>query len=330
VATSVKWQRVNAALEGAKTPRPPFGLWQHFPNVDLDALELATESVAYFRRYDMDYAKVQFRSSYGIEDWGVALDGYDEKIGFRITTKHVIGEPADWYRLLRLPPDRGALGEQLQVLSLVRDALGGEAPVIATVFAPSMIAKFLAGDTRFVQHLREAPDAVRAGLETVSATVADFGEACLRSGADGIFYAINAATREILQDDAEYELLAAFDRAVAERLHASSKFTLVHLHGDDVFFDRFTDFPGHALNWNDRAGKPALVEARARTRLALAGGIDQEHTLLDGGADRIAREIAEAIAQLEGRGLLLAPGCCIPVATPHANLLAVRHALEEL
>jgi uroporphyrinogen decarboxylase len=118
--------------------------------------------------------------------------------------------------------------------------------------------------------------------------------------------------------------------SIALSLHANSQFTPVHLHGNDVLFDRFADFPAHALNWYDRAGKPSLTEARVRTSLALAGGIDQAGTLLTGSADQIAGQIVEAIAQLEGRGLLLAPGCCLPVATPHANLLAVRHALEQL
>jgi uroporphyrinogen decarboxylase len=118
--------------------------------------------------------------------------------------------------------------------------------------------------------------------------------------------------------------------SIALSLHANSQFTPVHLHGNDVLFDRFADFPAHALNWYDRAGKPSLTEARVRTSLALAGGIDQAGTLLTGSADQIAGQIVEAIAQLEGRGLLLAPGCCLPVATPHANLLPVRHALEQL
>ncbi len=177
--------------------------------------------------------------------------------------------------------------------------------------------------------MHEAPDAVRAGLETIAATVADFAEACLLNGADGIFYAIDTATSETLRDD-EYELLAAFDRAVADGFHVNSRFTLVHLHGNNVFFDRFTDFPAHALNWYDRAGKPSLARARTLTPLALAGGIDELNTLLTGSAEQIAVEIAEAIGQLDGRGFLLAPGCCLPIATPDANLLAVRHALEQI
>ncbi len=124
---SVKWQRVDAAIRGEKLARPPFGFWQHFPTIDLDPLELATQTVAHFRRYDMDFVKVQFRSSYGIEDWGTTFEGYDPKIGFRITAKHVIDDHGDWYRLPRLAPDRGALGEQLKVLSLVRESLGGVA-----------------------------------------------------------------------------------------------------------------------------------------------------------------------------------------------------------
>jgi uroporphyrinogen decarboxylase len=203
-----------------------------------------------------------------------------------------------------------------------------EAPVLATIFAPSMIATRLCGAETFVRHLREAPDAVAAGLATIARTVADFGEACLHGGADGVFYSINLASRDILSDAQYASLSDLYDRPVAEHIHAKSAFTMLHMHGSHLMFEELVRFPAHALNWHDRGGL-TLSDARKRETRAFAGGLDHERTLVTGTPEQIAAEVADAIAQLGGRGIVIAPGCSIPVTVPPENLLAVRAALNS-
>ena len=39
------WERIEAALAGAPTDRAPVALWKHFPDDDLDPVQLAAHSV---------------------------------------------------------------------------------------------------------------------------------------------------------------------------------------------------------------------------------------------------------------------------------------------
>jgi uroporphyrinogen decarboxylase len=106
---------------------------------------------------------------------------------------------------------------------------------------------------------------------------------------------------------------------------------MLHVHGSELAFDRFADFPTHAINWYDRVDGPQLDRARARVPgLTLCGGIDHERTLVIGTTGEVVYEITDAIAQTGGRNFLLGPGCTVPtVATPE-NLAAVRDTVASL
>ncbi len=326
MAESERWARVRAALEGSVADRPPFGFWMHFPEADRDPEALADATLELYRRYDMDYVKVMFRSSFGLEDWGCEFDGFHPSRGSWQEIGPVVRHPEDWRNLEELDPRKGALGEQLEVLGMVREGVGDEAPVLATLFAPTMLAARLAGRNLFLEHLREYPDFVRAGLQVVSSTVEAFGRACLGSGADGVFYAIELASRQLMPEDAYAELGAEYDRPVLESLHARSRVTMLHMHGQDLMFDLLASFPANVLNWYDRCPGPSLGEARTRTDKCLAGGIDHERTLMLDTPEEIGAEVRDAIRQVDGRGLMLAPGCGVPIIVPEASLQALSRA----
>jgi uroporphyrinogen decarboxylase len=58
------------------------------------------------------------------------------------------------------------------------------------------------------------------------------------------------------------------------------------------------------------------------------GGLGEGKTLLAGPPDAVTAEVREAIAQTGGRGVILGPGCVLPLATPDAHLAAVLDAVR--
>jgi uroporphyrinogen decarboxylase len=70
-----------------------------------------------------------------------------------------------------------------------------------------------------------------------------------------------------------------------------------------------------------------LREARAKVPGALIGGLHQWKTLRDGTAEQAVGEARDAIAQTDGTGLIVGPGCVLPMNTPDANVAAVVQAL---
>ncbi len=297
----------------------------HFPEIDDDVEALARATIDFYERYDLDWIKVTPRMASAIEDWGAVLGGYHPARGFYFIAERTVTTADDWRRLPYIPPDAPSQRRQLELTRMIRAMAGPEVPILATLFAPSMMAGFVADDATFIEHLRTEPDALAAGMTTIAQTIADFGFACLENGADGLFYSIKYASGRLI-GEAEYAPLdERYDRPVAAALHAKSRLTMLHLHGGELAFDRFADFPAHAINWYDRVDGPQLDRARARIpNRTLCGGIDHERTLVIGTPAEVAYEIADAVAETGGRHFLLGPGCTVPVVATPENLAAVR------
>ena len=73
----------------------------------------------------------------------------------------------------------------------------------------------------------------------------------------------------------------------------------------------------------ERLGK----QAHATVPGAVIGGLHQWKTLRDGTAEQAVGEARDAIAQTDGTGLIVGPGCVLPMNTPDANVAAVVQAL---
>src|ERR687884_170732 len=68
-----KLQRVDAALRNQPVDRPPVSLWRHFYECERTAEDLAGAMLAFQKKYDWDWMKVNPRASYHVEGWGVKL-----------------------------------------------------------------------------------------------------------------------------------------------------------------------------------------------------------------------------------------------------------------
>ena len=168
-----------------------------------------------------------------------------------------IERASDWRSLKRLDARSGALGTQLQCLKTVVEALP-DVPVIQTVFSPLAQMKNLAGE-RLLIDLRQNTADFAAALETITQSTLAFVREIAATGAAGIFYAVQHATANVLSV-AEFN---AFGREYDLRiLEATKNFWLnvMHIHGDNVYFDAVADYPLQVWNWHDRETGPSLQD----------------------------------------------------------------------
>ncbi len=317
-------ERVMAAIRGEPVDHPPVALWRHFPGADQAADSLAASHLAFQERHRLDLLKVTPASGYHGDDWGLRAVYRPNREGVRTYTDLPVKGAADLRALPRLDPRRGAYGRELEALSLVRKGVGRDLPVLATVFSPLSVARTLAGEKALIRYLREDPASLHAGLLTIADVTARFSAACLEAGADGIFFATQMA-REGLLTREEYRAFGIpYDLHVLAAVSAAAVI-LLHLHGEGVHFDLFLDYPVGAINWHDRRTPPTLEGARALTRRALAGGID-EASFADRPAGEVAAEVRDALARTGGKGHIVAPGCVIPIDSPEENISAALRA----
>jgi uroporphyrinogen decarboxylase len=319
------WQRIAAAIEGQPVDRVPVSLWRHFPDDDQDAGKLAAHMVRWQREWDFDLVKFMPSGTYGVEDWGAITEFRGAANGARDVVRPGLARAEDWPKLARLDPRKGVLGAQVEALRLAAPALGSGAPILQTVFSPLTTARKLAGERVFAD-LRRQPDLLEAGLAIITAVTIDFALASLAAGAHGVFFATQCASYRVLSK-AEYARFGRhFDLAFFDALRGRTSLDLLHVHGEDVMFDLLAAYPVHAMNWHDRLTAPALgAGARAFPKLVV-GGVEETRTMVAGGAEAIAAEVRDAIAQTGGRRVMIGPGCVLSVATPAAHVRAVVDA----
>jgi uroporphyrinogen decarboxylase len=322
-----KRDRLQAIFAGDNVDRPAVSLWRHWPGDDQDAAELARAQTVFQNLYDFDFIKVSPSSSFSVEDWGVVSAYQGNNEGSRSYVQHVIRTPADWGELSVLDPRQGALGRQLRCLELLYDEYGDQVPFIQTVFNPLSVAKYLAGDELMHVHLRRYPDALQAGLETITETVSRFVREVINTGAAGIFLAVQHAQLGSLSESEYQDFGQPSDLAVLEATEGAW-FNLLHLHGEQVMFDLVAQYPVQVINWHDRETWPTLKEGKARFQGAVCGGLRQWDTLMDGTPNQVQAEAVDAMCQTEGRRFILGTGCVTPITSPTRNLCAARQAVE--
>jgi len=325
-----KRERVLAALRGDPVDRVPLSFWGHHFVAENSARGLADETLRLARTFDWDYLKPQSRAQAFAEMWGLTYRP-STALATPFTLTHApLADARDVARLRPADPRRGALGEQLEALRLIRDAVGPGTPIVWTVFAPSMVMAYLlrGGVEQALAIGRAAPTAMEQGLAAVTETLAAYARACVEAGADGIFYATNVARADALTAAECRRFQRPYDLRVLDAV-AAAPFNLLHVCGPRVHFDEFVDYPVVAFSWALGAGNPSLADGHRRTGRAVVGGLPAKPEIASMSAAELAARARRAIEEMKGRALLLGPDCSINPDTPEPLLHAVAAAVRS-
>ena len=321
-------ERIQAAIAHERPDRTPVALWRHFPNDDQTAEGLAEAVVNFQQRFDFDLVKVTEASGYPAEAWGAQLQDAGNDEGTRRYLKRVVEVAEDWQTLPSLSVhDNEVFARELRALGLIREGVGPDVPVLPTIFSPLTIAKGMAGD-RMLDHLRDHPDDLEAGLRTITETTARFAAECLNHGADAIFFATQFASHDLLSDEEYRRFGVEFDLPILEAVRSRARAVLLHLHGTNPMFGLTSAYPVDVVNWHDRETEPSLGEGqRMYSKGAVCGGIDR-NAFVHMTPDDVEASVQDARDQTDDRGVIVSTGCVTLTTTPEANLQAARGAVE--
>lgn len=320
-------ERIEACLNGEILDRPPVALWRHFPVDDQTPQGLASSVLMFQRTFDFDLVKVTPASSYCLKDWGARDEWRGNLEGTRDYTQRVIQHPDDWEHLPVLDPKRGHLAAELECLRILARGLGAATPMIQTIFNPLSQAKNLAGGEQLLVHMRRYPEQLHAGLKIITESTRRFIYALQESGVAGIFFAVQHAQYGLLSETEYSAFGRAYDLQILEAAN-TMWLKLLHLHGVEVMFNLFLDYPVNIINWHDRETSPSLGSGVSLFSGAVCGGVLRE-TLVYGSPEQVRSEALEAIQATAGQRVILGTGCVTPIIAPLGNILALRQSVER-
>lgn len=325
-----KRERVMAATRGEPVDRVPVSFWLHNFTSENSAQALTRETVRLYRAFDWDFLKPQSRASCFAEMWGAEVEPSTQPTVNPGVRRHALRDVRELGTLQAADAAQGALAEQLQALLAVRSEVGADVPIVATLFAPLMVAAYLSpgGRKAVLQLMRDDPAALDRGLAAISTTLADYARNCVAAGIDGIFYATTMATEPLLSAAECKRFQRPHDLAILKAVE-SAPFNIMHVCGDHTRFDEFVDYPVSVFSWATTPGNPSLTAARDLTGRAVLGGLPGKPQIGAMRADALVARARASIAETGGRKHLLGPDCSINPGTPDVLMRAVGEAVAR-
>jgi uroporphyrinogen decarboxylase len=309
---------------------PLFSFWSHFPGEDHDADRLAAATIAFQRRFEMDFVKTAPSGMYAVEDMGVRIDGSAVASGgvARLSeTPYVTAEA--WAQLPEPDPTRGALARELRALRLIRAALP-EVPILFTLFSPITLASKLSfGRVHSQIAARSGTQTLHAALARLARGTAALARAAIDAGATGVFFAHQDTGRHLTTYDDFSEFIAPYDieALVGAR---SGRFNLLHVHGDRIRFRELSDYPVHALNWHDTETLPSPLAGRFSTGKCVVGGLDRR-AITRNDLPELRRQALRVLSVAKDLGdVIVAPSCAIRAGFSDDTLAALCLFLRSL
>jgi len=321
--------RIEKVLSGENPDRIPISLWRHFPVDDQYPERLARATLIFQKKYDFDFVKVTPSSSFCLKDWGVQDEWKGNPEGTRNYLSTIQLRLEDFYKFSLNDPKTGYLGQQLDCLKILKKEVALDTPIIQTIFSPLSQLKNLIGKHNIPCFLRLHPQEALQLLDVITITTSNFINECQTIGIDGIFFAVQQASFDILNEN-EFELFGQkYDLKVLSVIN-DFWFNILHLHGNNVMFDIVKNYPCQVVNWHDREAFPSLREAFNQSNKVLCGGINRMRTMVLGDEELIRNEIITATEQTGGRRLIVSTGCVLPMITPECNISYARSVVDTI
>jgi len=314
-----KRERVMAVVRGGQPDHVPSGFWLHFPSGCEGGRASEDIHMDFFERTGTDLCKVM-----------------NENLLPRDTS---IKTAADWSRVK--PFDRRAkhIRDQIDLVKRVTDRVAGEAVVLATIHgAAASISHVLGSGSLYdrdkllqVRHLRENPSGMRAAFEAVTEILQYLAEECIRSGADGIYYAaLGGETYGYSREEFD-GLIRPSDLAIMEAAKDRPCFNVLHICKDRIDLSKYVGYPGEVVNWGVYSDNCSLEEGRRYFpgKVILGGLEDRAGVLVSGTLDEIEREVRGIIDGFGAQGFMLGADCTLPTEIDYARIRRAVGAAAE-
>jgi uroporphyrinogen decarboxylase len=305
-------QRVRAAVEGRDLDRVPICLWHHFKPHG-SPVRFARSTFDFFGGLGYDIFKIMPDIPYPFPEKSIRTVD-------------------DWLLISRMDPYAGNLGRTLQTLSLVKDAVGDDAPVVVTVFSPfTYIMQFAPSFDLVREHMTNNPIELHNALAVLAQNIAKFCEAAIHLGADGVYFAAWGMGDNLLSAQEYAEFARPYDLQALAGAQAGW-LTALHIHAaSGLTIDPFLAYPTPVLSWSDRVTGVSLREVRQKApERCLMGGISEAGPILSGDRMALQAEIQDALAQAGTMRFILANGCSVPDDVPDHYMKLARELLDEV
>lgn len=304
-----KRERVITALHGGEPDRVPAGFWFHFGGDAAKGQGAIDAHIDYFKKCDLDMMKIM-------------CDNY-----FDYPNPLKVEKAEDFYKIEPMGSEHPFFKEQVERTRAIVEAVGEEALVHYTVFAPFSSIRFGYDEELVMRTLKEDPKAVCHALDVIAEDNKMFVKALFDAGVDGIYYSVQGGEKNRFTIEEYREMITPSDKEVLDYANSLGDLNILHCcgyAGDKNNIEVWQDYSAAAVNWAVYVEKMSMKEGRAffKNVKCVVGGFDNtaDGILYKGSDDEVKAEIRRLVEETGSQGYILGADCSIQSDTPYERI----------
>lgn len=310
--------RIINAFEKKPVDRPPCGFWFHFSGEETEGKACIDAHMRHLEQSGIDMVKIM-------------SDGYGYNLDIKIETA------ADWRRIKPQGKNTRYYQGQVDRVKMMNDALHGEVCTFYNIFSPFSTMRNCIPDAMINAHLKEDPEAVKAGLDALAEDVAQLAhDTIAEAGGTGIYLALQGAEKYRTTPEEYAECIAPSDLKVLGAANEASPYNIAHCcgwAGDANNVIVWKDYPAACFNWAIYIENMSLDEGRRLFGYkTVLGGFDNRRTglLYNGTREEIEKFIKGCIEVMGTTGYIVGADCTVPATINKERLRWVSDALKAM
>lgn len=311
-------KRVLAAIEGKPVDHVPSLFSLHFPK-EVSCGEAAVEAhVTFYEQTQVDVLKIM-----------------NENLEPSIGTLHSV---QDWDRVLAYGMDAPFLTRQVDLVRRILDRAGEGVYSLATIHGvcASTIHPIEAahgyGEARrlMCESLRSDRQRMLDVHRRVTDTMCQLAQACIRAGADGIYYAALGGEKHFYTDEEFETCIRPFDLQIMQAAREAGGHVFLHICKENLNMERYRGYDQWAdvVNWGVYETHFGLEEGRGLfPQTAILGGLaNRSGVLAEGPEEAIAKEVRAIVQRFGTHHFILGADCTLPTDIPYSRIAAAVQA----
>jgi uroporphyrinogen decarboxylase len=253
-------------------------MWRHFYDRERTPDELTDSMIGWQERWKWDFLKINPPACYHALAWGTEYQFYPDPLKEPTLIKPLIISEQDVARVGKIDVTQGELGDQLKVIRNLRSHFGPNLPILQTVFSPIEIShRFFTNREELSKMRKKSPAVIHKLLNQLTETFSQFCLECLKSGADGIFFATKWASTDQMTWDEYREFGKQYEMPILNLLNAKDAVIVLHVCGPRTYLREMLNYPVHAFSYDFYAeGVPDPESILKETSSKVIGGINPE------------------------------------------------------
>jgi uroporphyrinogen decarboxylase len=243
-----------------------------------------------------------------------------------------IKDPEDWDKLNYYGVD--FYQDQLFIVEELVKALKNDAHIIMTLYSPFMCAGQVVGKGLLSTHIKENPDMVKKGLETITGSLLSFARGCIQRGIDGFYHSTQGGETSRFGNSKLFEdCIMPYDLYLMNEINNSSDLNILHVcdyHGSYSDYDKFIDYPGDIVSCNQvlNSSEMEIKEISELFRRPYMGGLDRNGVIVTRGNSNLKYYI-NTILNKASKDFVLGANCTLPSDIKWKNIKnAIQYAHE--